>query len=271
VIGRWASAVNAGERQLVADLWAATPPWQAGQAASVTRLQPGHSSDAGLSALVQSGWQDWLDALPLGEEVSDAQALELLQRFSRFQVLCALREGPWGVLALNRIICRTLGFAQTGWYGGRPVMVTRNDYNLGLMNGDIGLCLLTERGLRVAFADSNSAGPAGVRWVLPSRLDGVETVFAMTVHKSQGSEFEHVVLVLPDRIAPVLTRELLYTGITRAKQRLTLVAAQAGVLRQAVAQKILRSGGLAIGLVDEVHRPGHQSGASDKDPDRQPA
>jgi exodeoxyribonuclease V alpha subunit len=119
-------------------------------------------------------------------------------------------------------------------------MVTRNDYHLKLMNGDVGLCLRTARGLRVAFAQGSV-----VRWVLPSRLDAVETVFAMTVHKSQGSEFDHVALLLTDRIAPVLTRELLYTGITRAKARLTLVAPQPGVLRQATAAKILRSGGLA--------------------------
>jgi exodeoxyribonuclease V alpha subunit len=126
-------------------------------------------------------------------------------------------------------------------------MVTRNDYNLQLMNGDVGLCLSTARGLRVAFVDTSQAGGAGVRWVLPSRLDAAETVFAMTVHKSQGSEFEQVALVLPDRIAPVLTRELLYTGITRTKKQLTLVVPQAGVLRQAVAQKIWRSGGLGMG------------------------
>jgi exodeoxyribonuclease V alpha subunit len=93
----------------------------------------------------------------------------------------------------------------------------------------------------VAFAQGCT-----LRWVLPSRLDAVETVFAMTVHKSQGSEFDHVALLLPDKIAPVLTRELLYTGITRAKHRLTLVVPQAGVLRQAAAAKILRSGGLAM-------------------------
>lgn len=98
----------------------------------------------------------------------------------------------------------------------------------------------------MAFASASADGSNGVRWVLPSRLDAVETVFAMTVHKSQGSEFEHVALVLPDKIAPVLTRELLYTGITRAKTQLTLVVPQAGVLRQAAAQKILRSGGLSM-------------------------
>jgi exodeoxyribonuclease V alpha subunit len=79
---------------------------------------------------------------------------------------------------------------------------------------------------------------------LPSRLDAVESVFAMTVHKSQGSEFDHVCLVLPDRVIAVLTRELLYTGITRAKARLTLVVPQASVLSQAVNMKVLRSGGM---------------------------
>ena len=269
VIGQWASAVNAGDRATVAELWQNAPMWQAEQTASVTRLTSTQHANTGLAALVRSGWQDWLAALqallqgqtpwhstghasggPAMDALacSDAQALVLLQALGRFQVLCALREGPWGVSALNEAIARALGFAADGWYAGRPVMVTRNDYNLRLMNGDVGLCLPTARGLRVAFVDT-SGGKAvrGVRWVLPSRLDAVDTVFAMTVHKSQGSEFDEVVLVMPDRIAPVLTRELLYTGITRAKTKLTLVVPQAGVLRQAVAQKILRSGGLGMG------------------------
>ncbi|MDD2925751.1 exodeoxyribonuclease V subunit alpha [Rhodoferax sp.] len=249
VIGQWASAVNAGERAAVADLWSATPAWSAPDGTSVTRLEPRHAGDSRLAALVRAGWGDWLQALAdlRGAEAgdcSDTQALRLLQTLGQFQLLCALREGPWGVLALNRVIAQALGLPLDGWYAGRPVMVTRNDYNLQLMNGDIGLCLPTARGLRVAFADTGPQGGHAVRWVLPSRLDAVETVFAMTVHKSQGSEFDHVALVLPERTAPVLTRELLYTGITRAKQRLTLVVPQAGVLRQAAAQKILRSGGL---------------------------
>jgi len=243
VIGQWASAVNAGDRAAVAALWDTAPPWAAEGLVSVTRLRVGHIGAMALSALVRHGWADWLAALT---PARDAQAVDLLRLFGRFQVLCALRDGPWGVRVLNQQIAHMLGFAAEGWYAGRPVMVTRNDYNLGLMNGDVGLCLDTERGLRVAFAQADAAGQAGVRWVLPSRLDAVETVFAMTVHKSQGSEFDHVALVLPDRAAPVLTRELLYTGITRAKQRLTLVAPQAGVLRQAVVQKVWRSGGLAV-------------------------
>ncbi|MDD2881356.1 MAG: exodeoxyribonuclease V subunit alpha [Rhodoferax sp.] len=271
VIGQWASAVNAGERQQVAELWSATPRWSPAQAASVTRLEPSHGFDAPLARLVRVGWHDWLaDLVSIGSalsaepllgrlqsarssqvdpiksaqpgQFSDAQALALLAAFGKFQVLCALREGPWGVTALNRAIARALGFVPEGWYAGRPVMVTRNDYHLNLMNGDVGLCLPTAQGLRVAFAQGTA-----LRWVLPSRLDAVETVFAMTVHKSQGSEFDHVALLLPDRIAPVLTRELLYTGITRAKKCLTLVVPQVGVLRQAAASRILRSGGLSMG------------------------
>ncbi len=253
VIGQWASAVNAGSHQQVADLWTAAPTWQAQQAASVTQLAQRQGFDNWLTALVRAGWHDWLEqvvSLSLNQfdrakttpspQLDDEHALALLAAFGKFQVLCALREGPWGVTALNRSLSRALGFATEGWYAGRPVMVTRNNYHLKLMNGDVGLCLPTAQGLRVAFAQ----GPE-LRWVLPSRLDAVETVFAMTVHKSQGSEFEHVALVLPDKMVPVLTRELLYTGITRAKKRLTLVVPQAGVLRQAAAAKILRSGGLA--------------------------
>ncbi len=262
LIGQWASAVNAGARTPVADLWCAAPRWSFQAQTSVTRLEPASALDSQLAELVRSAWQAALAALaamaadraesgtaPRGEAaalqplpgVDAAAAQTLLASLGRFQVLCALREGPWGVVALNRALARALGVPLEGWYAGRPVMVTRNDYALNLMNGDVGLCLPTPQGLRVAFAQGTQ-----LRWVLPSRLDAVETVFAMTVHKSQGSEFEHVVLVLPDTMAPVLTRELLYTGITRAKQRLTLVVPQAGVLRQAAAQKILRSGGLAM-------------------------
>jgi len=213
------------------------------QAASVTRLEPQQGFDARMAELAHTGWRHWLAALGLiSAQADDTQARQLLSTFGQFQLLCAVRDGPWGVTALNRSVSRALGFAVEGWYAGRPVMVTRNDYHLKLMNGDVGLCLPTAQGLRVAFAQG-----AALRWVLPSRLDAVETVFVMTVHKSQGSEFDHVALVLPDKMVPVLSRELLYTGITRAKQRLTLVVPQAGVLRQAVAAKILRSGGLAGG------------------------
>ncbi|RUO64731.1 exodeoxyribonuclease V subunit alpha [Idiomarina ramblicola] len=153
-------------------------------------------------------------------------AQEALQNLSNFQILTALREGPWGVKAVNQKVGDILGVNANTWYEGRPVMVTKNDYGLKLNNGDIGLTFKDpEHGyLRVAFPDqTNKSENKGVRWVLPSRLTHIETVYAMTVHKSQGSEFKHTVMVLPDHDSPVLSKELLYTGITRAKEQLSLV------------------------------------------------
>lgn len=242
-IGLWAKAVNEGHPAAVRNLWAGTPEYAGTDDVAVERLQPAHPADARLKMRVREGWKDWTQCVRQLEssQCTDEQALAALSAFSRFQVLCAVREGSWGVEAMNRRLAVALGFSGEGWYAGRPVMVTRNDYTLNLMNGDVGLCLPHAKGLRVAFPD----GQGGVRWVQPSRLDAVESVFAMTVHKSQGSEFEHVCLVLPDQVVAVLTRELLYTGITRAKQRLTLIIPQEAILWRAVETKVLRSGGLA--------------------------
>ncbi len=178
----------------------------------------------------------------------------MLQAHGQFQVLSALRRGPWGVEGLNQRIAHELYVeglipASDGWYLGRPVLVTRNDYGLGLMNGDIGITLVLPGAdketldLRVAFPAANDT--QGIKWVLPSRLQAVETVFALTVHKSQGSEFTHAALVLPDTLNPILTRELIYTGITRAKSWLTLAhAGSVKVLEQAIARRVLRMSGL---------------------------
>jgi len=250
-IGQWAKAVNAGDVPAVEKLWHQAPTWHMAVQTTVDRLQPTQPHDQRLIALVQHGWQAWLQELQQLKATvcTDALAVAAFQAFSRFQVLCAVREGPWGVEALNRRIATSLGFAPEGWYAGRPVMVTRNDYNLKLMNGDVGLCLPQTNGLRVAFPD----GQGGIHWVLPSRLDAVESVFAMTVHKSQGSEFDHVCLVLPDRAVAVLTRELLYTGITRAKNRLTLVTPASSVLLRAATVMVQRSGGLTGIAVIELN------------------
>ena len=180
-------------------------------------------------------------------------ALAILKAHSQFQLLTPLRSGSYGVVELNQRIER--GLAREGlierpdldsqWYEGRPVLVTGNDYGLGLMNGDIGITLRVpvefgqaERGLtlRVAFP----SGEGGIRWVLPSRLQRIETVYAMTVHKSQGSEFVHTALVLPDAMSPVLTRELVYTAVTRAKRSFTLLCANENVVRQAVERRVAR-------------------------------
>ena len=164
----------------------------------------------------------------------DDWAWAVLNAFDTFRVLSPLRRGVYGVDGLNQRIEQWLDqqSKSQAWYQGRPVMVTSNDYGLGLMNGDIGIALKDQNNkLRVAFP----AADQQIHWVSPLRLPNVETAYAMTVHKSQGSEFSHVVLVLPDQISQVLTRELIYTGITRAKKDFTLVESQTGVLEQAVA------------------------------------
>ena len=168
-------------------------------------------------------------------------------RFGQFRVLCALRSGPYGVEAVNRLVQERLAKAglikpEGRWYAGEPVMITRNDYNLGLFNGDIGLILPDpESGseLRAFFP----SGTAGMRTVLPLRLPEHESAFAMTVHKSQGSEFDRVLLILPDRDAPLMTRELVYTAITRAKQSVELLGSDELFLT-AVQRRIVRRSGL---------------------------
>ncbi|MEE2003162.1 exodeoxyribonuclease V subunit alpha [Alkalimonas sp. MEB108] len=185
------------------------------------------------------------------EDAINTWAATVLSAYSNYQLLTALRAGPWGQQQVNRMMEQLLRLGATSgsgaWYHGRPVMVTSNDYSLNLNNGDIGIVLKhpSDQRLRVVFpAPVTDANPVGVRWVLPSRLDAVETVYAMTVHKSQGSEFRHTVLMLPDRPTPVLTKELIYTGITRAKKDLTLVIPNQSVWQQGVLARIERLGGL---------------------------
>jgi len=177
----------------------------------------------------------------------DLWAEQLFSIKSRFQLLVPLQAGPWGVSALNRLVEEQLanerlinreGTAVQQWYEGRPVLITRNNYQLGLMNGDIGITLQVpvqpgseEMTLRVAFPSEESA--AAIRWILPSRIAHCQTVFAMTVHKSQGSEFDEVMLILPDVWNPLLTKELIYTAVTRARYRFTLACSRPEVFQQA--------------------------------------
>lgn len=176
---------------------------------------------------------------------------EVFRQFDHFRILCALREGPFGVKEMNALIERVLKnenlINPTGeWYHGRPIMITSNDYNLRLFNGDVGICLKDPEAkdeLRVFFPDAENS----VRKFHPFRLSRLETAFALTVHKSQGSEFDHVLLLLPDRDAPVLTRELIYTGITRAKKSVSLCANEA-IFLSAVSRRIERTSGLRDAL-----------------------
>lgn len=173
--------------------------------------------------------------------------------FARHRVLCATRTGRRGLEEVNTALQARLRHAlaaqdadPTGdWYLGRPVIVRSNDYGLQLYNGDIGLALPDEAGqLMVWFA---AGGGGGFRAVAPARLPAHDTCLAMTVHQSQGSEFDSVALVLPEAPSPVLTRELVYTGLTRARSHVTVHASRQ-VLMQAVARQASRRGGLLARL-----------------------
>lgn len=183
------------------------------------------------------------DQLKLGATVD-----RLFDILHSFRILSALREGPSGVIQLNQGITdrlKEMGYIQENklWYIGRPVMLTRNDYQLNLYNGETGIVLPhpdQPEELAVAFAGSDGA----IRWVSPSRLPYCETVYALTVHKSQGSEFQRVLLHLPKRDTPVLCRELIYTAVTRSKQQFSLVATEA-IFRVAIKRGLQRHSGLA--------------------------
>lgn len=250
-IGQFALAVNRGEaagarRALAADTTQSLLALEGGTPEAVVRLalhgRPG----------APACYRAYLDTLARGADGASDHAdwvRGVLAAFERFRLLCAVREGDWGAAGLNQAVeaaLRGAGLLGTRgeWYAGRPVMVTRNDAALGVFNGDIGIALPAPGGgLRVYFADGPQLRSVGV-----ARLAQVETAFAMTVHKSQGSEFEHAVLVLPPRAGAVLGRELVYTGITRARLAFTLVAAQPGLLEQAVAQRTQRASGLRARL-----------------------
>ena len=180
-----------------------------------------------------------------------ADPAEALRRLQDFRILCAVRRGPFGVENVNRLVEQLLADAGLispagPLYAGRPVLILRNEPRLRLFNGDVGLLLAdAEAGgeLRAFFLDAEGA----LRRVLPARLPEHETAFAMTVHKSQGSEFDRVLLVLPERDTPVATRELVYTGLTRARRAVELWASEA-ILRAAIARRTQRASGLREAL-----------------------
>ncbi|CAN5330188.1 exodeoxyribonuclease V subunit alpha [soil metagenome] len=175
---------------------------------------------------------------------------DALAALGALRLLCAHRRGPFGVAtwvpAIERRCAEQLDrFDPTRpWYIGRPVLVTQNDYQLGVSNGDVGVVVARpDGGVEVAF----EAGAQRVTFISPTRLEAVETVHAMTVHKSQGSQFGEVIVVLPGPDSPILTRELFYTAVTRASDALTLVAC-ADTVRAAVTRPIQRASGLRDAL-----------------------
>jgi len=186
-----------------------------------------------------------------GAVLKAATPAAALAALGKFRILCAVREGPFGTENINRLteeILAEAGFMapeqiRFGSYAGRPLMVTANNYVLKLFNGDTGVVWPADGFSPVYFPDE--AG--GIRRVARERLPEHETVFALTIHKSQGSEFDHVLLVLPDKSSPVLTRQLFYTGLTRARQSVQILAPE-GILRAVIATQLQRGSGLADAL-----------------------
>lgn len=234
LIGQLADNVNAG---------------QADQA--IERLQTEAESswlppdERSLLNTLAKGYQAFIEAVEKGVTPKD-----IIRAFDQFRVLAALKQGPQSVTAVNRMMSRFL--AQRGWrttqtfYPGRPIMITQNDYRQQLFNGDIGVILRDGDGKLKACFDFGE----DLRWVGLNRLPNHETVFAMTVHKSQGSEFNAISILLPDEISPILNRELLYTAITRARKTLGILATE-NVLRHTIQSRHQRESGLKQQLNDK--------------------
>ncbi|KAB7770036.1 exodeoxyribonuclease V subunit alpha [Xanthomonas sp. LMG 12461] len=194
----------------------------------------------------------------LGDTDDPAQALRAA---ARLRLLTAVRAGPQGARGLNARIEQLLAETASGarrlgaaapWFHGRLLLITENSYRHGLFNGDVGICLKDAQGTLVAWFDG--AGDGQVRGFHPAALPAHESAFAMTVHKAQGSEFEEVWLQLPARDARVLSRELVYTGITRARRALHIAASEP-VLRAALARHAARISGLAWRLGGAERQP----------------
>ena len=186
------------------------------------------------------------------------RTVEALAHAQAIKVLAAVRQGPGGLFDwTDRIVggvrSQLAGpLSTSAWYAGRPVMVTGNDPSNGVFNGDVGVTVEVDGVLVVAFP----AAGDDVRLVVPARLSQVEDWWAMTIHKSQGSEFDHAVVSLPSVDSTILSRQLLYTAVTRAKELVTVVADEAA-LRGAIDRPVTRASGLRRRLwgVDTVDAP----------------
>ena len=233
-IGELARAVNSGDEPLLDRL-------PAGDAADLQLEEA--DSPTGSSRLRQA-----IEAL-FAPVFAAASPREALQALEQGRILCALREGPGGVEGLNRLaesVFRRRGAIPPGQdrYRGLPVMVLRNDYTLELFNGDTGVLWPDGEGVLQAWFPQEEGG---ARPVAPARLPSWQAAYAITVHKAQGSEFTEVLLVLPEEDTPVLCRELLYTGITRARRTIRVYGRRA-MLVQGMRRRVVRYSGLAEAL-----------------------
>lgn len=203
------------------------------------------------------GYQGYVQALKAGVGSQDFNRFveQIFGHFDDYRILTAIRHGVFGLTRLNqqieqRLLTATGQIKQGDWYIGRPVMMTYNDYQLGLSNGDIGICFLREhlgqRQFEVYF-------PSLEKWVLATRLPkSIETAFALTIHKSQGSEFRHTAVVLDHKASNLLSKELIYTAITRAKKAVTLLVDREAFI-QSLSLKTTRRSGLSKKIIEQCH------------------
>ena len=193
-----------------------------------------------LKAVVESEIKRYSEEFPYIFPVENANPEELLMRMKNIQILSALRNGPGGFNEINRIV-EDIFCLSGSIYHGMPVMVVENDYDMKIFNGDTGIICKDDR------MNAYFPGDDALRKINPYLLKNYEKSFCMTVHKSQGSEFENVILVLPNEDSRVLTKELIYTALTRAKKNITIIGSRE-VFEAGIQRKIERSSGLSSRL-----------------------
>ncbi len=189
-----------------------------------------------MSEICSSELQSYRDAV-LSNDIS-----EIFEQLAQFRILCAVNSGPFGVDEINASIERELFPAvASAFYHGEAIMITRNDYRLGLSNGDVGVILEeSDSGdLKACFPD----GGGKFKKFNPSSLNSYTTAFAISIHKSQGSEFDNIVIMLPPEESPLLVKELIYTAITRAKKSCTVVASRK-IMHGAAISRMERQSGI---------------------------
>ncbi|KVD72894.1 exodeoxyribonuclease V subunit alpha [Burkholderia ubonensis] len=251
-IGRLSLAIRRGDVQEALD---ALPTSDA--AAASFHEDAGDALAATTVERLARRFSAYLDALRDALAAAVPDPLPLFDALNRFRILCATRGGARGAEHVNALVAAHVRRAAhvplavgAHWFTGRPIMVTRNDYALGLFNGDIGIALPDAQGvLRVWFKRADGTARA----VSPAALPPHETAFALTVHKSQGSEFDEAALVLPATFGRVLTRELVYTAVTRARTRVQVIGGRR-VLAQAIATRTQRDSGLSARIAEALAR-----------------
>ncbi len=242
-ISRLSEAVNAGNSDAVVDILKSNQY----QEISWYQMESAQQKQAFLRQQIQTHYS---------RLHSIADPVVGLTALNEFRILCAVNKGILGVVGLNQLAMMMVLYPNQQevsvplqeWYHGRPILITANNYELNLFNGDVGVAIKAEgegeNNLQVYFAKGFSSD---IRSFTPGRLPQHQSVYAMTIHKSQGSEFEDILIVLPDLDMPLLTRELLYTAITRAKRNLSILATES-VIRSAVSRRIERTSGLRDAL-----------------------